>query len=54
MALVDENRRHAAECVRLAQKARNPSDKALLLAMAESWLRLAEKARDRTTKDPEN
>ena len=42
----DEYRRHAAECVRLAQKVQNPRDKALLLVMADSWIRLAEEAAD--------
>jgi hypothetical protein len=43
----DDYRRHAADCVRLAQKAQNPRDKALLLAMAECWIRLAEEAAKR-------
>ena len=48
----DEHRRHASACVRLAQQAQNPSDKARLLRMAESWLRLAEQAEDREQKKP--
>jgi hypothetical protein len=47
MASADEYRRHAGECVRLAQASKNPGDKALLLRMAESWLRLAEEAENR-------
>jgi hypothetical protein len=43
----DEYRRHAAECVRLAQRTQHPRDKALLLTMADSWIRLAEKAATR-------
>jgi hypothetical protein len=43
----DDHRRHAAECVRLAQKVQNPRDKALLLAMADCWIRLAEEAAKR-------
>jgi hypothetical protein len=43
----DDYRRHAAECVRLAQKTQNLRDKALLLTMADSWIRLAEKAAKR-------
>jgi hypothetical protein len=35
-------RHYAAECVRVAQQTNNPADKALLLQMAETWLRLAE------------
>jgi hypothetical protein len=44
MPSADDYRGHASECVRLAQNAQNPVDKALLLRMAESWLRLAEQA----------
>jgi hypothetical protein len=40
-------RDHAAECLRLARQATCPEDKALLLAMAEGWRVLAEKATDR-------
>jgi len=52
MASAEEYRRHAGECVRLAQAAQSPSDKALLLRMAESWLRLAEQAESRGQKKP--
>ena len=47
MGVADEYRRHAGECVRLAQKAQNPNDKALLLTMADKWLRLAEQLENR-------
>jgi hypothetical protein len=47
MALADQYKRRAAECVRMAERASNPEDKALLLQMAETWLRLAEKAEER-------
>jgi hypothetical protein len=47
MASADDYRRHASECVRLAQASKNPGDKALLLRMAETWLRLAEEADNR-------
>ena len=50
MASADEYRRHASECVRLAQEAQTASDKALLLRMAETWLRLAEQAEAREPK----
>jgi hypothetical protein len=53
MASADEYRRHARACVRLAQDAQSPSDKALLLRMAESWLRLAEQAEKREQKKPQ-
>jgi len=52
MASADEYRRHASECVRLAQKTQSPGEKALLLRMAESWLRLAEQAEKRGQKKP--
>jgi hypothetical protein len=39
--------------VRLAQNAQNPADKALLLKMAETWLRLAEQAEGRESKKPD-
>ena len=39
-------REHAAECLWLAASARNPEDKALLLAIAEGWRVLAERAAD--------
>jgi hypothetical protein len=44
MASSEEYRRHAGECVRLAQQTKNVKDKAMLLAMAETWLRLAKQA----------
>jgi hypothetical protein len=34
----------AAECARLAQAVESVEDKALLLTMAEVWIRLADKA----------
>jgi hypothetical protein len=35
-------RQHALDCLRLAQLASTPHDKALLAEMATMWLRLAE------------
>ena len=52
MPSADDYRRHATECVRLAQNAQNPADKALLLKMAETWLRLAEQAEGRESENP--
>ena len=43
MARADEYRRHAAECLRVAQRVSDPNDKALLIQMAERWRELAEK-----------
>ena len=47
MALADQYKRRAAECVRMAERTDNAEDKALLLQMAQTWMRLAEKAEDR-------
>jgi hypothetical protein len=45
MASAEAYRRYAAECVRVAQQTDSPSDKALLLGMAEMWIRLAEQVK---------
>jgi hypothetical protein len=47
MRLADQYKRRAAECVRMAERTDNADDKALLLQMAQTWMRLAEKAEDR-------
>jgi hypothetical protein len=47
MNLADQYKRRAAECVRIAEQTDNADDKSLLLQMAQTWLRLAEKAEDR-------
>jgi hypothetical protein len=44
VSLADRYREFAAECVRVAQQSSNPDDKAMLLEMADTWLRLAERA----------
>ncbi len=44
MSRVELYRSYAAECVRLARQAANPTDKALLLEMADGWIRMAERA----------
>jgi hypothetical protein len=44
MARVDDYRRYAAECIRVAQQTENQRDKLVLLQMAETWRRLAERA----------
>jgi hypothetical protein len=41
----DEYRRKAQECVSSAQRTTDPGDKISWLTMAESWQRLAEKAK---------
>jgi hypothetical protein len=43
MSRAEEHRRHAAECLRVAQRVSDPNDKALLIQMAERWRELAEK-----------
>ncbi len=43
LASVDEFREHAAECLRLAQRAANDEDRARLVAMAQAWRELGEK-----------
>jgi hypothetical protein len=48
MASVHDYKRRAAECVRIAERMRNPADKALLMQMADTWLRLADKAEERS------
>ena len=48
MNRVELYRSYAAECVRLARHSSNPTDKTLLLEMAESWIRMAERAEART------
>ena len=48
MGLADQYKRRAAECVRMSERTDNADDKALLLQMAQTWMRLAEKAEDRS------
>jgi hypothetical protein len=47
MQPAEQYKRRAAECVRMAERTDNPDDKALLLQMAQTWMRLAERAEDR-------
>lgn len=52
MASVEEYRRHAAECLSLAESAKNPEDRTRLLQMAEAWSELADRlARIKENKD---
>jgi len=44
MGLSSQYRESAAECVRAAQAAKSPGNKALYLTMAEEWVRLADHA----------
>ena len=50
MAKAEECRRHAAECLRLAQDAKTPDDRARLLQMAQAWRELADKLMDKPEK----
>ena len=43
---MNEYRRHAAECLLLADDTTDPKNKLLLVAMAQAWLRLARRAED--------
>jgi hypothetical protein len=42
MSAAERYRRYAADCLRLAHAARAQADKAMLVEMADRWLRLAE------------
>jgi hypothetical protein len=44
MSDAERYRRHAADCIRVAAVISSTSEKALLIQMAETWLRLAERA----------
>jgi hypothetical protein len=44
-----EYQERAAQCLRLAQSMSDPTNKALLLEMAQTWVRLAEQAREAWT-----
>jgi hypothetical protein len=42
MGKAEQYRHYAAECIRLAQQSRGPTEKDSLVQMAEAWRRLAE------------
>jgi hypothetical protein len=46
MTTPDRYRQLAAECLRMAQQVSNPTDKMLLLEMAETWRQLSESHRN--------
>jgi hypothetical protein len=52
MALADQYKLRAAECIRMAEQTDRPDDKARLLQMAQTWLQLAEKAEERAEDKP--
>jgi hypothetical protein len=41
---IEDFRRRAADCLRLAESAETPQHKTLLLEMAQKWLQLADQA----------
>ena len=41
MTRAEEYRQYATECIRVSRQIENPTDKAMLLAMAEKWQMLA-------------
>ena len=51
MSRVDEYRRYAAECLRIAQETSDPEPKARLLNMAQKWRELGEKAEEVAASD---
>ena len=53
MTAAEDQRHHAAECLRLAQQAQDANAKALLLKMADDWLKLAQKTEMRERKSSE-
>jgi hypothetical protein len=51
MSRVDDYRRYAAECLRIAQETCDPEAKARLLDMAQKWRELGEKAEEVAASD---
>jgi hypothetical protein len=48
---MNEYRRHAAECLLLADEITDPNNKLLLVAMAQAWLKLAQRAEENLIPD---
>ena len=44
--------KRAADCLRLAQEVSDPTNKAMLLEMAQTWVNLAEQELAKSNKDP--
>jgi hypothetical protein len=44
----EEYQQRAAELLRIAQETEDPASKALLLEMAQAWVNLAERVRERS------
>jgi hypothetical protein len=47
MQRVEDYQQRAAECLHLAHRSTDPTNKALLLEMAQAWIRLAEQIKER-------
>ena len=43
---INEYRRYAAECLCIADDITNPENKMMLIAMAQAWLKLAQRAEE--------
>jgi hypothetical protein len=43
MSNAEKYRQHAQECLAAAQRIQNPEERAILLNIAQTWMRLAEK-----------
>jgi hypothetical protein len=54
VAKFQDHQRRAAECLRLAHEATDKTNKALLIEMAQTWVRLAEQERIRGEDDKPN
>ena len=52
MPTVQDYQHRAAECLRMAHGTRNPTNKALFLEMALTWVKLADQAQARDIERP--
>ena len=52
MGKAEQYRHYAAECIRLAQQTQFPPEKDMLLRMAETWRRLADRVESTSGQDP--
>src|SRR5262245_59017461 len=52
MPTAQDYQHRAGECLRLARGTRNPTNKAPLLEMAQTWVKLAEQAQARENEPP--
>ncbi len=54
MARADDYRRYAAECLRLAQRAKTAADRVRLLEIAHAWSEMAAKVAAQTEDNPKD